>query len=180
MSKIKDDLGLKNICSIISLIALSLYVNIVYGNENTYSNEALGVVITKPSDWHFISTSVVEEHRDNVQFNDDSLMQQIKDKVRLPIVTIAKYHDPLSRESVTPTVQVVVSVIDEAVPLEKIIFSAAAAIKQSAHSFKVIKETSSLLISGLSAASAEFELSVLNQANESFNLSSKLNVVRRG
>ena len=151
-------------------------------DPNRYVNNDIGLSISKPGNWFFLSAVSMRENRNRVRLKDEELTELIANKARLPLVIISKYQDPASQPDVTPTGQVVMS------PLGKMKNASALDIinmtvnmmKSGVSDFKLIEEPSQTKLSGFNAGKTIFSYSLSNQSGGQFEVKSRLYVVVRG
>jgi len=63
-------------------------------DTNVYSNSALGINVTKPTDWHFMSGNQFLENVRDTKLKDEEL-HKLLEKSPVPLMVLTKYAEPL-------------------------------------------------------------------------------------
>ncbi len=150
-------------------------------DQNVYSNNEVGLSITKPKDWFFLSTAPMSENRKGMRLKDEELSKKFADEARLPLVVISKYPDPYSRPDVTPTVEVVMSPLgnNKNTSAIDLINPSVNILKDVMSDVGFLEKPSQINISGFNAAKTVLRYSTLHQSG-SIDIKNGLYVIIRG
>ena len=89
-----------------ALVLLSAFVwpICLLADDNIYTNPTLGITVTKPDKWHFMTAANVAENLQRVQLSNEEFDTLLKTHATAPIVALAKYKEPY--DDLNPSVKV--------------------------------------------------------------------------
>ncbi len=91
---------------LLTFLTLCSFVTFAEVTESTYRNDAIGLEITKPSEWFFLSVNDTFENLEHVSPIDKDIQDELKSKYVM--LSISKYRNPEKRSDITPTIRVMV------------------------------------------------------------------------
>lgn len=151
--------------------------------QNTYINEIVGIEISKPKSWFFLSKKDASKSRRNVKLYDKEFQKLLQTKDRLLIVTLSKYKNPEERTDVSPTVNIIFSKLGKSSqsPPELILESAiVSGIKKYFDDFEYVLKPTPADLSGKKAAKTIIKYTVENQNGYIFKVKSEMWLVPKG
>ena len=154
----------------------------VAGDAYRYSNLAVGFAVEKPQTWYFLTAQSIVENRERMRLRDDELAEQVRQRARLPLVAISKYEDPEARPDVTPTVQIVLSLLgtQQNLSAAKLLEVVVAQLRSGLSDFRVVAPIRATAVSGLGAAHMVATYTIGNQAGGSFEVRTRVWIIPRG
>ena len=80
----------------LSAIVLSFLVSFAAAqtDSNTYNNPTVGLSVTKPAEWHFLTAEQNQENLERTKLNDDEFHEFMKKYATAPLVIMTKYEEP--------------------------------------------------------------------------------------
>lgn len=60
-------------------------------DKNTYANPTLGVTVTKPSEWQFVTAEQNAENLARTQLKDEDMSKLVRKYATAPLVVMMKY-----------------------------------------------------------------------------------------
>ena len=63
-------------------------------NNDTYTNPTLGISLTKPAEWHFMSAEQNQENLRRTKLNDEEFQKLMLKYATAPLVVMTKYQEP--------------------------------------------------------------------------------------
>lgn len=146
---------------------------------NTYTNPTIGLTITKPEAWVFVSQEQSLRNRQNTELKNKDLAREIQREENLPTVSIAKYPEP--HPTINPTVQVkhVVKPFPE-MGSRQVIEAALQQVHNAYSDFQIVKPIQAASLSGHSATTMEATFTMHTVGDGAFAVYSEMWVVDRG
>jgi len=83
------------IIRIIALILFSFSSSAFADSSNDFENKTIGLKLSKPSDWQFMTAKEYFENLKRVEMDDKKFQELIVKYASAPVVLIAKYPEPL-------------------------------------------------------------------------------------
>jgi hypothetical protein len=74
------------------------------GDRDRYENPALGFALTKPANWHFVTTQQHRENLGRVAFSSETSRRQVVEQSSAPLLVAMRHRDPVS--GINPSLRV--------------------------------------------------------------------------
>jgi hypothetical protein len=124
-------------------------------DTNTYSNPALGISITKPGTWMFLTTNQHAENLKRATLKDAELMKRLREHPTPPLVGMLKYPEPF--DDVNPNVRITVAEgYTPSIDLSQVLNLLVVSRQTNFDSFRVIVSPTNTTLFGRSAAFTKF------------------------
>jgi hypothetical protein len=83
------------------ILVLSLISTQAFADENQFISPTLGLKLTKPSTWHFVSANTYLEKMKEVKWDDPGAQEHWNQALRAPVVVISQF--PLNHNGINPS-----------------------------------------------------------------------------
>jgi len=117
-------------------------------NSNVFVFTNIQFQITKPTNWHILSTATVEELKSRLLLNDPKFQRVLREKVSAPVFTCVKY--PTNYSGINPSIKVQVWRGSTTNPKELLSMTIDAS-KRILDEFRVVSDVADGEIGGLKA-----------------------------
>jgi hypothetical protein len=165
--------------TVLLMLHLICLVSTSFASDNTYTNEIVGIEITKPKGWFFMSNGEITENRQRVSLDDKDFEKRLKERARLPIVAFCKYKNPETRLDVSPAVNVVFSNLGELMAMkpDNILRELCNSLEKQFSDFKYILSPTITKLSNKDAAKTIVNYTLVNQSGYIFKVRSEMWIV---
>ena len=85
---------MKSVLMLALLIFSSVGFATAQENTDTYTNPTLGISLTKPAEWHFMSSEQNQENLQRTKLNDEEFQKLMLKYATAPLVVMTKYQEP--------------------------------------------------------------------------------------
>lgn len=124
-------------------------------NTNTYSNQVLGISITKPGDWIFLTADQHVENLKRATLKDAELMKRLLENPTPPLVGMLKYPEPF--DDINPNVNITVAEgYRPTIDLSQILGVLVASRQTNFYNFRVVISPTNTTLFGRTAAFTKF------------------------
>lgn len=147
---------------------------------NAFSNPTVGLSVTKPSDWQFVTA---EQHMENVgrmKLNDEEMQAAMRKYATAPLVVMMKYPEPY--DDLNPSFKINIKPLGNLPPNDPvaILNLMSGQMGRLFKDFKIVEPAKETTVSGLKAAYSRFDYSLQSPDGREFPTSSELWIVPRG
>jgi hypothetical protein len=164
-----------------ALIAVMFSILSTQATEtNTYTNPTLGITITKPAEWRFITAEQVSENLARTRLKDEEMQKAVQKYANAPVVAMMKYAEPF--DDVNPSLKVnirPIGVLADKDPKDIAKLSVGAMGKMF-QDFSIVTPPEDVTVSGLKGAHVKVHYTMQVADGPSFPTCSDLWIVPRG
>jgi len=148
--------------------------------ENEFQSQGVGLSVTKPNDWNFVSAEKNLENLKQIQLDDEEFHELMLRHSTVPLVTIAKHREPY--DDLNPSLKITVRPLgglpgDQPIQILELILPQ---MRSMFADFEVIQGPMELDVAGHQASYAKFHYLLETQDGNSFPTCSELWLVPRG
>ena len=153
------------------------------GEQNTYTNPALGFTITKPANWKIASAGDYFKNLGQVNLDDSGFQEKVKEYARAPFFVFMKYPKPY--DNINSSIKVYFRYC-KSLPNhvengpKDILNTALLVFKETLKNLKVIKGPADANISGIKSAYVKYQYTLIAHNGRGFPDSSEMWIVPRG
>jgi hypothetical protein len=148
--------------------------------SNTFSNYTVGLSVTKPSDWQFVTAEQHMENLGRTHLNNKEMQEAMKKYATAPLVVIMKHPEPY--DDLNPTFKINIKPLGDmsADDPKAILELVTAQMPKMFKNFKVVTPASDTTVAGLKAAYTRIHYSLQISDGREFPTCSELWIVPRG
>ena len=149
-------------------------------DTNTYSNPALGISVTKPKDWVFVSAEQHAESLKRAKLKDEEFLKLVQKYSSAPLVTMTKYAEPF--DDLNPSFKLSVKLLGKLSgdDPKAILSLITAPLKDKFDDFKTVVSPQETTVAKHKAAYTQIHFNLQNADGRRFPTCSELWVVPRG
>ena len=147
--------------------------------DSTYTNPTIGISITKPAEWHFVTAEQHQENLERVNMKDEQFRQYVLEHSRLPLVAMTKYPEP--HDDLNPSLKINVRPLGS-LPKEepvKILEAILPQLRRSFEGFSIEEGPRDTVLAGARTAYARFHYSLETQDSTVFPTCSEIWIIPR-
>lgn len=166
------------ILSAVASMFLSVQANAE--DKNRYSNPTVGISLSKPEAWQFVTADEVAENLKRTKLSDGDFQKRMEKYVTAPLIAIMKHPEPF--DDLNPSFKVNVKPLGILPPKDpkKILSLLTRQFPKVFKDYKLITAPTETKVSGLLAAYAKIHYSLEIPDGRSFPTCSELWIVPRG
>lgn len=149
-------------------------------DRDRYEHPALGFVLTKPADWHFLSTQQHRENLGRVEFSSEAFKRQVVEQSSAPLVVAMRHREPFS--GLNPSLRVTVKPFGAATKRDPLAILGVIlpGVARQLGGIEVIQPPAATTVAGLPAAHAVVHYTLRTTDGGEFATTSELWIVPNG
>ena len=151
-----------------------------HSDANLFENKTVGLKLTKPTSWHFLTVKSHLTNLEQIKLKDKKLQQAMIQNSTLPLVIIAKYKEPYNQ--LNPTLKVIVRSLhgmDASKPV-KMVNTILPTLKKSFMDFEIKTSPKPVEVGGQKAAYVHLHHKLNTKKGDTYLVSSEMWFIPKG
>ncbi len=150
------------------------------GSDNRFSNRTIGISLTKPGNWHFLSIARHYENLKNTRLGSEQFKNMVLKHASAPLVVLTRHREPFN--DLNPSLKISFKPLGrlKGIDPKRILFAFATNFRRIFKDFRLVQKPKNTTLSGLRAAYMRVDYTARTRSGLSFPTSSEMWIVPRG